>query len=158
MKAWWLGLQERERRLLLTLAVLAAALLWWLLLLRPLEAARTRAQAAVTTLSQQRGEARAQADAILASRQAAAPRPVRSLFALVDSSARDAGLMNAQTRIEPLAENRVRVVMDAADFDRMSAWLEALDRDEGIDISEWSVDRALVPGVVNASMTLQTSR
>ncbi len=158
MKAWWLGLQERERRLLTVLGVLAAALLWWLMLLRPLEAARAIAQAAVATLTQQRGEARAQADAILASRQSAAPRPVRSLFALIDSSARDAGLMNAQTRIEPLAENRVRVVMDATDFDRLSTWLETLDRDEGIDISEWSVDRALVPGVVNATMTLQTSR
>ncbi len=158
MKAWWLGLQERERRLLTVLGVLAAALLWWLMLLRPLEAARAIAQAAVATLNQQRGEARAQADAILASRQSAAPRPVRSLFALIDSSARDAGLMNAQTRIEPLAENRVRVVMDATDFDRLSTWLETLDRDEGIDISEWSVDRALVPGVVNATMTLQTSR
>lgn len=158
MKAWWAGLAERERRLLTVLGVLAAALLWWLMLLRPLEAARTSAQAAVATLNQQRAEARAQADAILASRQAAAPRPVRSLFALIDSSARDAGLMNAQTRIEPLAENRVRVVMDGADFDRLSTWLETLDRDEGIDISEWSVDRALVPGVVNASMTLQTSR
>ena len=158
MKAWWASLQERERRLLTVLGVLAAALLWWLMLLRPLEAARSSAQAAVATLNQQRGEARAQADAILASRHAAAPRPVRSLFALIDSSARDAGLMNAQTRIEPLAENRVRVIMDSTDFDRLSTWLETLDRDEGIDISEWSVDRALVPGVVNASMTLQTSR
>ena len=112
----------------------------------------------MATLNQQRGEARAQADAILASRHAAAPRPVRSLFALIDSSARDAGLMNAQTRIEPLAENRVRVIMDSTDFDRLSTWLETLDRDEGIDISEWSVDRALVPGVVNATMTLETSR
>lgn len=158
MKAWWASLQERERRLLTVLGVLAAALLWWLMLLRPLEAARSSAQAAVATLNQQRGEARAQADAILASRHAAAPRPVRSLFALIDSSARDAGLMNAQTRIEPLAENRVRVIMDSTDFDRLSTWLETLDRDEGIDISEWSVDRALVPGVVNATMTLETSR
>ena len=158
MRAWWAGLQERERRLLTVLGVLAAALLWWLMLLRPLEAARSSAQAAVATLNQQRGEARAQADAILASRHAAAPRPVRSLFALIDSSARDAGLMNAQTRIEPLAENRVRVIMDSTDFDRLSTWLETLDRDEGIDISEWSVDRALVPGVVNATMTLETSR
>ncbi|MBK8070140.1 MAG: type II secretion system protein M [Rhodanobacteraceae bacterium] len=158
MKAWWASLQERERRLLTVLGVLAAALLWWLMLLRPLEAARSSAQAAVATLNQQRGEARAQADAILASRHAAAPRPVRSLFALIDSSARDAGLMNAQTRIEPLAENRVRVIMDGTDFDRLSTWLETLDRDEGIDISEWSVDRALVPGVVNATMTLETSR
>lgn len=158
MNAWWNGLQERERRLLLALAALAGALAWWLLLLRPLAAERTRAQLAAAGLQQQVAQARTQADAILLARNLQAPRPVRSLFALVDSSARDAGLMSAQTRIEPLAENRVRVTMDAVDFDRLSSWLEALDRDEGVDILEWSADRALVPGVVDAAITLQISR
>lgn len=158
MNAWWNGLQARERALLLALGVLAAALLWWLLLLRPLAAERARAELAIAGLQQQVAQARVQADAILLARNLAAPRPVRSLFALVDSSARGASLMNAQTRVEPLAENRVRVSMDGVDFDRLCSWLETLDREEGIDIHEWSVDRALAPGVVDTAMTLQSSR
>lgn len=158
MKAWWNGLQARERQLLLIGAGMLAALAYWLLLWQPLVAARERSRAAVTTLQQATTEASAQVSAILASRKLAAPRPVRSLFALIDSSAREAGLMSAQTRIEPLGEDRVRVSMDGVSFDQLAAWLEGLDRTEGVDISEWSVDRALVPGVVNASMTLQTSR
>lgn len=158
MKSWWNGLQARERQLLLTGAGLLAALAYWLLLWQPLVAARERSRAAVTTLQQATTEASAQVSAILASRKLAAPRPVRSLFALIDSTAREAGLMSAQTRIEPLGEDRVRVSMDGVSFDQLAAWLEGLDRTEGVDISEWSADRALVPGVVNASMTLQTSR
>lgn len=158
MKAWWNGLQLRERRLLLSGAGLLAALAYWLLLLQPLAAAREQARAAVATLQQANAEAGAQVGAILAARTLAAPRPVRSLFALIDSTAREAGLMSAQTRIEPLGEDRVRVTMDGVSFDQLSAWLEGLDRSEGIDITEWSADRALVPGVVNAAMTLQTSR
>ncbi len=158
MKAWWNGLQARERQLLLIGAGMLAALAYWLLLWQPLVAARERSRAAVTTLQQATTEASAQVSAILASRKLAAPRPVRSLFALIDSSAREAGLMSAQTRIEPLGEDRVRVSMDGVSFDQLAAWLEGLDRTEGVDINEWSVDRALVPGVVNASMTLQTSR
>ena len=158
MKAWWNGLQARERQLLLIGAGMLAALAYWLLLWQPLVAARERSSAAVTTLQQATTEASAQVSAILASRKLAAPRPVRSLFALIDSSAREAGLMSAQTRIEPLGEDRVRVSMDGVSFDQLAAWLEGLDRTEGVDINEWSVDRALVPGVVNASMTLQTSR
>ena len=158
MKAWWNGLQARERQLLLIGAGMLAALAYWMLLWQPLVAARERSRAAVTTLQQATTEASAQVSAILASRKLAAPRPVRSLFALIDSSAREAGLMSAQTRIEPLGEDRVRVSMDGVSFDQLAAWLENLDRSEGVDISEWSVDRALVPGVVNASMTLQTSR
>lgn len=158
MKAWWRGLQERERRLLTLAGLLLLAVLWWLLLLRPMEAARERAQSAAASLRQANAEAAGQVAAILAARGAAAPRPVRSLFALIDSSARDAGLMNAQTRIEPLAENRVRVTMDGVTFDQLAAWLETLDRNEGVDISEWSVDRALVAGVVDARMTLETTQ
>ncbi|MBK9657527.1 MAG: type II secretion system protein M [Rhodanobacteraceae bacterium] len=158
MKAWWNGLQARERQLLLIGAGMLAALAYWMLLWQPLVAARERSRAAVTTLQQATTEASAQVSAILASRKLAAPRPVRSLFALIDSSAREAGLMSAQTRIEPLGEDRVRVSMDGVSFDQLAAWLEGLDRTEGVDINEWSVDRALVPGVVNASMTLQTSR
>ena len=158
MIAWWRGLQDRERRLLILAATVLAAIAYWLLLLQPLTSARTRAQSAVVSLQQATAQASVQVDAILAARQAAAPRPVRSLFALIDSSARDAGLMSAQTRIEPLAENRVRVTMDGVSFDALAAWLEGLDRNEGVDISEWSVDRALAPGVVNAAMTLETTR
>lgn len=158
MKAWWRGLQDRERRLLLLAASVLLAIGYWLLLLQPLDAARVRAHAAVATLQQANAEATAHAAAILAARKLAAPRPVRSLFALIDSSARDAGLMSAQTRIEPLAEDRVRVTMDGVAFDQLAAWLEGLDRSEGVDISEWSVDRSLAPGVVNASMTLQLTQ
>lgn len=158
MKVWWNSLQLRERRLLMAGAGLMAALAYWVLLWQPLVAAREQSRAAVVSLQQATALARTQVTAILASRTLAAPRPVRSLFALIDSSARDAGLMSAQTRIEPLGEDRVRVSMDGVNFDQLAAWLENLDRSEGVDISEWSVDRALVPGVVNASMTLQTSR
>ena len=100
---------------------LLAALAYWLLLWQPLVAARERSRAAVTTLQQATTEASAQVSAILASRKLAAPRPVRSLFALIDSSAREAGLMSAQTRIEPLGEDRVRVSMDGVSFDQLAA-------------------------------------
>lgn len=158
MKAWWRGLQERERRLLMVAAGVLIALGWWTLLLRPLAAAGERTRAALVTLQQANADAATQVDAILVARNLTAPRPVRSLFALVDGTARTAGLMTAQTRIEPLGEDRVRVTMDAVDFNQLAAWLEGLDRDEGVDIDEWSVDRALAPGVVNASMTLRASR
>ena len=158
MKAWWRGLQERERRLVLLAASVLIAIAYWLLLLQPLDAARVRAHAAMATLQQANAEATVHVAAILAARKLAAPRPVRSLFALIDSSARDAGLMSAQTRVEPLAEDRVRVTMDGVAFDQLAAWLEGLDRSEGVDISEWSVDRSLAPGVVNAAMTLQLTQ
>ena len=158
MKTWWASLQLRERRILSLAGALVAALLYWLLLLRPLEQARTEAIGAISTLQQANASVSGPVAAILSARKSAAPRAVRSLFALVDSSAREAGLMTAQTRVEPLGEDRVRVTMEGTNFDQMAAWLETLDRNESVDINEWSVDRALVPGLVNATMTLKASR
>jgi len=158
MKAWWSSLQLRERRLLLLAAGLVIALLYWLVLLRPLDQARTQARGAIATLQQANASVSGPVAAIMAARKMAAPRAVRSLFALVDSSAREAGLMTAQTRVEPLGEDRVRVTMEGTNFDQLAAWLEGLDRNENVDINEWSVDRALVPGIVNTTMTLKASR
>lgn len=158
MKAWWSGLQQRERVLLSFCAAILLAFAYWLMLWRPLMTSRVQLRESITELEQVRAKVLIQADAIMAARVIAAPKPVRSLFALVDSSARQAGLMTSQTRVEPLAEDRVRVTMDAVNFDQMSAWVEGLNRDEGVDISEWSVDRALVPGVVNAAVTLNATR
>ena len=50
MKAWWNGLQLRERQLLLTGGCLMAALAYWLLLWQPLVAAREQSRAAVASL------------------------------------------------------------------------------------------------------------
>lgn len=162
MRVWWQGLQDRERLLVQLAAALAIAFLGWLLILRPLGAAKIRLTASVAQLQGQIGLAQTQTQAILAARNAgladAAPRAGRSLMALTDASAREAGLSSALKRMQPEGENQVKVELEAADFDALVSWLERLDTREGIAIREWSVDRALAPGVVNARMTLETAR
>jgi type II secretory pathway component PulM len=81
-----------------------------------------------------------------------------SLFALADGSARDAGLKNALKSLTPVDDKRVKVDMEMADFDALVGWIEKLDREHGVDVVEWSVNRELVPGVVSARMILNSNR
>lgn len=159
MGARWQALSPRERALLLLAGGVLGALLLWSLVWAPLSAAQARLTQANAGLRQDLATLRPQVEAILAQRaqggQLQPQRQGRSLLALADSSARSAGLASALKRVEPIGEDSVRVWMDAADFDAMAAWLEKLDAEEAVVIEEWSVDRALAPGVVNARMTLK---
>ncbi len=156
MKAWWTGLADRERKLVLVAAVAFGLLLWWLLLLRPLGAARASAVERLPLALQEAAASEAAAMTIKARGSAApAPRVGRSLLALADASAREAGLSASLDRVEPLGEFEVRVWLKDADFDALATWAERLANSEGVTISEWSVDRSLAPGVVNARLTLK---
>ncbi len=160
MKLWWQSLQSRERLLLSFAAAALALLLLFLLVLRPLNAARMRLTGSVATLEQSLATVRPQVNAILAARgvgtavTAAGP----SLFALADSSARDAGLKNSLKSLTPIDEKRVKVDLEVADFDVIVTWIEKLDAEHGVDVVEWSVNRELVPGMVSSRMILNSNR
>lgn len=164
MNAWWQGLQTRERLLVQIAAAVATLFMLWLFVVRPLAQAEIELRLGVETLRSQVAEATQSAQTILAARNAGmiatAPTPQSgpSLMALADSSARDAGLSSALKRLQPEGENQVKLEFEAADFDALVAWLERLDRQDGVVITEWSVDRALAPGVVNARLTLENLR
>ncbi len=157
MNAWWRGLADRERTLLLVAAVVIGVCVWWLLLLRPLGAARDALAERLPVAQRQALEAETAAMSIKAQPALGQmPRVGRSLLAMADATARDAGLGKALDRVEPQGEREVRVWLKDAHFDALATWAEQLNR-EGIIVSEWSVDRALAPGVVNARLALKES-
>lgn len=159
MKAWWAGLQTRERVLVGAGAAILCLVLLFTLVLQPLAAARTRMLASLATLEQTVANAEPQVAAILVARNGSTqPAVGPSLFALADGSARDAGLKDALKSLTPIDEKRVKVDMEMADFDTLVTWIEKLDRDHGVDVVEWSVNRELVPGVVSARMILNSNR
>jgi general secretion pathway protein M len=158
MKSWWQSLQARERRLLSIGAVVTAVFLAWLLLWRPLASERERLHSALPDLESRVAEARTHAAGIIAARAAGQAAPAfsggRSLMTLVDAGAREMGLSNGLKRLQPDGDQRVRVEFEGVSFDVLASWVERQVA-EGVEIREWSVDRGLVPGVVNARLSLE---
>ena len=159
MRAWWNGLAEREQRLVAIGGFAVVLMLGWAFVWHPLVVKRAELRDAVD--AQQRDlafvrVAAADVDRFRASgKQGRRDRQGRSLLALADASARDAGLEGALKRVEPVGAASVRVSFEFARFDALIDWIESLTRDYGIEATDFSADRADGVGLVNARVTLQ---
>ena len=139
----------RERLLLGAMAAVAALALVYLGIWQPLQNARNGYEAAI-----------ARQDALKARIAAlgsdAAPAPVisdpRPPAVIVSEAAASATL--AIRRLEP-AEDRVRVVLEDADFGAVLVWLDALDRDTGLKVAEIDITRRPEPGTVSTTLMLR---
>jgi len=78
----------------------------------------------------------------------------QSILALVDQTARKAGLGGTIKRVEPAGAGKVRIRMEAVTFDDMVTWLEGLLGPAAITIKSIAVDRSDQAGLVDAHLTL----
>ncbi|MDX9739851.1 MAG: type II secretion system protein M [Gammaproteobacteria bacterium] len=79
----------------------------------------------------------------------------QSLLAFTDRTAREAGLAGAMRRVEPEGNDRVRIVLEQAGFDAVTAWLEQLAGRFRVRIASITVERREEPGLVNVRVILQ---
>lgn len=161
-RAWWQGLQARDRRVLGIGGILVSVLLLWALVWLPLS--RTRADLAARVTRQRADvawmrQALAQARALHAQgARGTVARQGKSLFALADATARADGLGDALKRVEPTGPASVRVTFEIANFDTLANWMDGLARDFDVTVTDFSVDKAAGLGLVNARVTLQDAR
>lgn len=162
MREWFESLDTRQRMILVVGSLLLVPFLLWLLLWRPL----------VGSVDQLENEVQAQRDTLLWMQKAAieiralrgsgaggkaAGLGGRSLLAVVDQSARSAGLGNGMKRIEPESADAVRVRLEGVSFDAVLRWLDEMARQFGVTASMASIEREAAPGQVNMRLTLQAA-
>lgn len=150
MMAWWESLATRERRLVAAGATLLAVTVVWIAVIEPVADHRESladgivAQRALLewmgTIDTTRGAADGD-----------------SLFAIVDRSVRATPLAGSVQRLQPESGVGVRIWLDGASFDELVRWIATLERDHGITVATFSVERGQGPGAVNARLTLQAS-
>lgn len=159
MGAWWKQLAERDRRVLVIGGVVVSAFLVWSFAWHPLALKQAEL---VEQLDNARLDlayvrvAEAEVERLRnAGVQSRADRQGKSLLALVDVSARGAGLDSVLKRLEPVGSNSVRASFEFVSFDSLIAWIEQLARDYGVQITDFSADRVDATGLVNARVTLE---
>lgn len=151
------GLGQRERLMLAAGAAALAALLLYFAMWRPLD---TRVDRLRETVGDQRTllqwmETSAQEVQRLRGAQPRQRAERQSLLALADRTAREAGLGPAIRRVEPEGSDRVRIVLEQAGFDDMTAWLEQLVSRSQVRIDNVTIDNRPEAGLVNARLLLQ---
>ena len=157
IRAWFDGLQPRERWLVVTAGVLVVLTLVYLFVLAPFYA---------TVAAQEERIARKQADLAwmrsvagegIALSRNAPTTPVtsgESLVVLVDRAARECGLASALTGQTPSGPNGIRVRLERAEFDKLVLCLANLQQGYAVSIESATIDRTAEPGFVNASFVL----
>ena len=161
MKAWWSRLQTRERRWVMVAAAVVLGVLIYTLVWEPLAESRAALRAEIA------GQ-RALADwldriepEVARLRGAGERGPERSLegrsaLAVVDQSARLAGLAASLSRIEPGAAGEIRVQFQGAPFTDLMTWMETLIRTRPFSVERLDADRAAEPGRVDCLVVLRS--
>jgi general secretion pathway protein M len=161
MKAWWLGLSDRDRRVLAVGAALAAVLLLYALAWLPLERSREAMRVQAAALDASYRWMQAAAPEVQRLRAGGAGQQVadgRSLLARADAGARESALGTALLRVEPVAEGQVRMVFQQVGFDALMAWLEQFSRSQSLRVTEFNVQTTGASGQVDARIGLEERR
>lgn len=157
-KAWWAGLEQRERWMVMAAVALILVVGVWGLIWKPLSEHREALQARVTsTESTFAWMQQARDEALKLKRQTAGssrPNDSRSLFAIVDTSSRQFQVNGAIQRIEPDGKNGVNLRMEGVEFDRLMMWLGQLARNSGISTARATLTRNDIPGKVDGNLSL----
>lgn len=157
MREWFENLAPRERWIVASGAVVLALMMYFLLLWDPLsqKAARLNvdlenARELVTFMQDARQQV-----AQLGGRNASAPTSSgRSLLSDVDSSSKRNGLEDKIKRIQPEGQTSVRLWIEGVPFEKLMNWMNHLQSQMGIVLSDGSLDRDDAAGTVKARLTL----
>lgn len=159
MKAWWMGLQPRERATLLAGGVVLAVLILWMGIWEPIANERARLRAEVTALATDLAWMEQVSDQVR--RRAAQQRPVGgapttggSVLTLVEVSATAAGIRQSIERVQPEGQG-ARLWFDQVGFDALIRWLAELEGRHGLQVTQLAVDVAADGGVVSARLLVE---
>jgi type II secretory pathway component PulM len=153
MKAWFYGLQVRERWIVVAGAAAAVVIIVWGFVVTPLgaevAALRTSVDAKQRLLIDVARIESEQPAAIVGNRQGTQ----QTLVVIVSNTARSHGLDLPTTR--PNGPSGVNVSFQNASFDSLVAWLLVLHGTYGVDVETASFSSAREPGLVNGQVSLR---
>ena len=152
MKAWYYGLQPRERWLVTFGAAAAVVIVLWGFVLSPM-----RSQAAVLRTSVETKQRLLVDVSRLEGAGAATPAngfrgTDQTLVVIVSNTAAAHSLDLPRTR--PNGPSGIDVTFQGAAFDSLIAWLVVLHDDYGVDVETASFSSAKEPGLVNGQLSL----
>jgi general secretion pathway protein M len=157
LRAWFVGLQQREQRVVAVGAVLLGLIVLVGGILMPLQSALSRALQATESKRADLAWMRVNAAEVRTAGNSLPADTGEAPVVLVDRVGREAGLGGALRGTQPNATG-VRVQLEAAPFDTVISWLDRLDTRYGFALESITVDRGAAPGMVNASVTFTQAR
>ncbi len=156
MKAWFMGFEANERRMMIGGGGLLLVMLLYVGIWEPItnkmDTLRVSTAEQQSLLTWMRGAAQQVKQLRGHAGQSTKLTSSDSLLSLVDSTAKSGRLGAALKRVQPDGDAKVRVWLEAANFDDLVRWLTTLETRHGIHV-ESSVFQALDnPGRVDGRL------
>ena len=148
------ALSPRERRVLLIGALALVAILIFGLLV-PLDRSVAHAEQRLAKKRSDLSWMQSVAPLIALLPPAAAANG-ESLLVIVDRSARESGLASALSGSDPGGPGSLSVRLEKAPFDALVGWLARLAQQNGVTVDSAVIEKAGLPGLVNANIVLHT--
>jgi len=152
MKAWFYGLQPRERWILSIGVVAAGIMIAWIGVLRPLTSGTAALRAAVESKQNLLLEVSRLEGSQPANRRGQPQGADQTLVVIVSNTAAAQGLDLPRTR--PNGPSGIDVTFQGASFDALVTWLVTLHTSYGVDVETASFSSAREPGLVNGQLSL----
>jgi general secretion pathway protein M len=161
MKEWLASLEQRERHLVIGGAVLLGLMLMYIVVWEPLtntvDNLRTATAEQASTLRWMRQAAQEVKKLRGSGSKRAKSTGGQSLLSVIDRTAKSGRLGTALKRVQPDGEKRVRVWMEAANFDDVIKWLVLLDNRYGVGIENSVFEVKQEPGKVDARLVFEAA-
>lgn len=154
MKAWFYGLQPRERWIVSAGAVVAALIVLWTFALNPVRSQSNSLRTAVE--SKQRllvDLGRLEGAQSPSAAGGSVQGRDQTLVVVIDTTAQQHGISLSRTR--PNGPNGIDVTFQGAPFDVLVSWLMTLHGTYAVDVESASITSARVQGLVNGQLSLQ---
>jgi general secretion pathway protein M len=156
LRRYYSGLSPADRRALTLLSCFISIVGLWLLVWQPVEHMRVRSEEAFIEARSdlawmQAHAAEARISGASGSSRALVQHNI-NLFSATGETASAAGISMA--RVEPSGDAALRVNIDSASFSRLLGWLEQMEKQDGIRVSQLSIEKLADPGTVSATLLL----
>lgn len=157
MKAWFEGLEERERLLVAVAGVMVIIAVLVLGIIRPIAGQTSRGHERVADKRELLTELEQVAQRIGPQRGGMTPGNAvntDSLVVVVDQTTRNAGLAAYLKRNQPDGATSIRLRFENAPFDTIVEWLAELEAEYNLSATSANIDMASDTGRVNCNFTL----
>lgn len=155
MRTWWRTRQLRERRILVLGGALVTITLVYTLVWEPVQKDIVRNRAAAAEQRQTNAWMKTAQEEVLRLRAApSVATPEGSLLAAMERSAKEAGLGEHITRMEPSGSDSIQMRLTNVVFDDLIAWLSDLQLAQGVTVTESTISATSSAGYVDATLAL----
>lgn len=155
LRAWWAGLNDRERRLVTLMLVLAGGVIFWLGVWRPVRSGLDGAQARYAAAVDTNASVRAKLAMLKALPNGAKNKAAGPVDQVIAQSAAEAGLTLDRSAAQ--GAGRVGITIGSARAGALLGWLARLEA-RGIGVETLSMTPGTTPGTVVVQAVLTGAR